>query len=216
MEAAAVPGYRLSPSKAVRVSHWCAHRMHTWVATETREVEKLNAGSAHMNVNSTGSASLFLLFGCSGLTFASRTLNTLTPLIHKHTHIHRSLNSMGPKCLISIPTPKGLYTVPGLDLGFFQMLVFLHSLTVPFKYSIICLLFPMRLINIDNLVSLVLISYKVLCEPSQGCAYVVPLVIIYLWLRSSGLCYHLPYCSLGLVFQCSVYYFFSSLSLSHC
>lgn len=45
----------------------------------------------------------------------------------------------------------------------------------------------MRLVNIDNFISLVLTSYKFLHEPSQGCACVVPFVVIWQGLLSSGL-----------------------------
>lgn len=45
----------------------------------------------------------------------------------------------------------------------------------------------MRLINIDNLFSLFLTSYKVLSGLSQGCTCVVPFVFICQWLTSSNL-----------------------------
>lgn len=101
-------------------------------------------------------------------------------------------------CPVSIPTPPGSYTVTGLDLGFFQVLDFPHSLTVPCKYSVTSLLLHMR--PTDNLFYLVLASYEVLGEPSQSWLvwFLQCSAINDLGVQVS--CYCLPYCSSGLAY----------------
>lgn len=166
MEASAVPSYRPSPSKAV------AH-------AQRRETEVINAGRTIRNMSSRGRTSLFLLVGLSELIFTSKAMSIFTPLIHKHTHIHICLKKQrGPQIsLVSRPTVQDLTQSLALTL-FFSRCQSFHALSVLFKHSVIRLLFPMRLISIENLASLALISYKALCELSQGCTGVIPLVFM--------------------------------------